>query len=123
MFPTAKKKPDMSIILGIGKKGPNEEAPPSPFGKPKAPTPADEPPAEEIPGENEAGEGIPPEAVSYRTAAQQCQSCEYMGEDGNCSKLMMPVEPDSGCNLHSPKGGGEDMGAGAEMPTGEQVPA
>jgi hypothetical protein len=59
------------------------------------------------PQEQESGEGIPPEAVSFRTAEQQCGQCAYFGE-GECSKLQMAVGEQDGCNLWK-SGGGVEM--------------
>jgi hypothetical protein len=94
-----KSKPGIAIMMGIGPKPRGEEAPPK-FGGDSEPAPVEES-AEEEAAEGESG--IPPEAVCYRGAEKQCQSCEYMGEDGMCSKLMMQVEPEAGCNLHEAK--------------------
>lgn len=64
------------------------------------------------------GPTVSPEAVSYRTADQQCNSCEYMGQDGTCAVLKMPVEESSGCNAH--KGGGDQGGdMGDDMSGGD----
>ncbi len=110
-----KKKPDFSAIFAMGPKKPAESAPPD-FGGTAAdaePDPND--PNEAAENENEGGAGIKPEAVSYRTAAETCGSCQYMQDDGNCSKLMMPVADGDGCNLHEAK-------SGAEMTAGEPTP-
>jgi len=96
-----KSKPGIAIMMGIGPKPRGEEAPPK-FGADRTPASVEES-AEEESAEGEGG--IPPEAVCYRGPEKQCQSCEYMGDDGMCSKLMIQVEPEAGCNLHEAKGG------------------
>ncbi len=111
-----KKKPDFSVILGMGPKRPAESAPPdfASGASDSEPDPAD--PNEAAENENESGAGIKPEAVSYRTSAETCGSCEYMQDDGNCSQLKMLVDEADGCNLHTEKQGGEMAGGeGAPM--------
>lgn len=58
------------------------------------------------------GPTVSPEAVNYRTADQQCNSCEYMGQDGTCAVLKMPVQENDGCNAHKAGGDQGDMGGG-----------
>ncbi len=104
-----KKKPDFASMLGMSPKRPPETGPPDmDMGEPE-PDPGD-PNESTEPGEGaDTGMGIKPEAVSYRTAAQVCGSCSFMQDDGNCSKLMMPVAEGDGCNLHTPREGAETM--------------
>lgn len=63
--------------------------------------------------EEMGGFTLMPDAVCYRTADQQCKSCEYLQEGNQCKVLNMVVEDDAGCNAHESKS--EDM----EMPTDE----
>ncbi len=111
-FP-AKKKPDFSLILGMGPKRPPQSGPPD-FGGKSDPEPDPGDPNESAEGETSGA--IKPEAVCYRTADQTCGSCEYMQDDGQCSRLMMPVADGDGCNLHEPKAGGTEMAGSDQMP-------
>ncbi len=111
-----KKKPDFNAMFAMGPKKPAESAPPD-FGGNAAdsePDPSD--PNEAAENENEGGAGIKPEAVSYRTSAETCASCEYMQDDGNCSQLKMPVAEGDSCNLHTPKQGGETAATEEQPP-------
>ncbi len=62
---------------------------------------------------------IRPEAVAYHDDAQNCQSCSFFGDGGQCKVLAMQVNPVGGCNAFepgaSPEGGDQgpvDTGAG-----------
>lgn len=56
-----------------------------------------EDPVEETPAAPEVS--ITPEAVCYRDSQQTCGNCAYMGADGSCAALNIPVEAGDGCNL------------------------
>lgn len=104
------KKPGIMIAVGVGPKKPSGGMPMPAFpGKKTAPK-APEPEAAND-GDLDDGGGIPPEAVSYRSADQKCGSCTFH-DGGQCSKLQMPVEEDAGCNLYD--AAGDDMGAGEQ---------
>lgn len=100
---------------------------PSGFGGPPKPKPAAPPMADDDPDQDgdidtDAGPDpdqdqdqggsptITPEAVAYRTADQQCNSCEYMGQGGDCAVLKMQVQENDGCNAHSPRSQQEQPG-------------
>lgn len=108
MFGKPKPKADLGAPSDFG-------PPPAPRGKAGAPPMIDPDQDQDIdtdtgpdPDQDQdtGGPTVTPEAVSYRTAEQQCNSCEYMGEDGNCAVLKMPVEENSSCNAHK-AGAGE----------------
>ncbi len=114
-------KPDLTMILGIGGKKPKHSAPPSFDSAEEEPLPTAEA-GEPEPEGDEGGEAIPPEAVCYRDAQQHCEACVYMGEDGTCSKLKIPVEPTASCNLFSATDqGAADLSMGEEMPMEEAI--
>ncbi len=114
-----KKKPDMTLILGMGPKRKPQSAMPDMPGMARDPEPDPNDLSENGEGAETEGGAIKPEAVCYRTADQHCESCEYMGEDGQCSRLMMPVEPMASCNLYESKGGVLDEEAN-HMPMGAE---
>lgn len=87
-------KPDMSVMLGIGKKPPKGEAPPPMAGK-KAPAPTPQPEPEEP---EDHGGRIPAQAVGYHGEAERCDACAHF-VDGNCARLEMAVEPGGHCAL------------------------
>lgn len=107
-------KSGFAALIGIGK--PRDSAPP-PFGGSKE---AEEPEgmAEEV-EEHAEGEGIPPEAVAYRDENQVCGACAYMEQDGNCSKLKIPVGPGASCLLfRQTEQGAADMEPDMELEMG-----
>ncbi len=102
-------RPNMQMMVGLGKKRPPSPSIPS-FGGPKAPfmpkraavgdtadpaaDPADPMEGSE-PSGGEAG-GISPEEVDY-SANDNCGTCTNMGGDGNCTKYNFPVEETGHC--------------------------
>lgn len=138
-----KKKPGLMIAIGIPKGGPSDDSTsngPDPQSKPPSPAPmgggipppvhprdlaatSPDPLAAVGAGgggggqgqESTTGKAVPPHAVAYHTAAENCGACEYMGPDGNCSWLKMPVQHGDHCLLFEQKGGMEpdsdDLGA------------
>lgn len=106
------------IAVGIPKKPSGGMPMPSMPGKQKPPMSmgkSDTPPSND--GDLDDGGGIPPEAVSYRSADQKCSSCTF--SDGtNCSKLQMPIEHEASCNLFDSKGDEQQGDDGDSMVTG-----
>lgn len=58
---------------------------------------------------------IKPESVNYHDEAHACSSCQYMGQDSQCSVLQMQVSPEGGCNAYE-GGGGEQEPDADDMP-------
>ncbi len=50
---------------------------------------------------------IRPESVAYHDELHTCETCQYMGQDGNCAVLQMQVSPQGGCNAFEAGAGGE----------------
>lgn len=71
---------------------------------------------DQMPGATPA---IDPIAVNFHPGPRSCSLCEFMGPDGTCAVLQMPVSPDdSGCNAFKAKEeGGGDMGGDQGMGT------
>lgn len=86
MPPPMSGKPKIGVAIAIQK----------PKGQTPPPMAGDEPDEDDRGG---ADDGIPPEAVDYRTEDQTCQYCAYMGSDGQCSKLHIPVSEGDSCRL------------------------
>lgn len=97
----------LMIAIGVGK--PKPGGPPDLRG-PDEPDDDETQPEQEPDGDEGSGEAVPPDAVSYRTASEQCHLCNYMMHDGTCSRLKIPVAPGDGCNLFR---GREDESDGA----------
>lgn len=111
MFP-AKKKPDMSLILGIGKKPAPEQAPPAP-GVKSAP-PAATPPVDS----QEQGEGdLTPEMLDYHGGEENCGACRHFTEPSTCDRWPDPVDAMGHCEGFQGSDTGDQMQA-ADM--GEQ---
>lgn len=53
---------------------------------------------------------IKPEAVSYHDDPQNCGSCQYFGDGGQCAVLAMQVSDGGGCNAFEPMAQGGDQG-------------
>lgn len=141
---TPKKKKSLMIGLMVGQPKDSEQAggppgtedkPPEPVGSPE---PAHQPPTAATPpgpeaggsamgqgqGESTMGKPIPPEAVGFHTAAENCGACEYMLPDSNCSWLKIPVQHGDHCQLFQMKGGEpdmDDMAAGGPPPSAEAM--
>jgi hypothetical protein len=98
---------DLSIILGIGKKKPGDEPPPSyPSAKATSTSPGSSPMGDESP-EEETAEGaggqLSPDEVNY-SSGDLCESCSNMNPNGQCDLYHFPVEPDGHCQAgYSPK--------------------
>lgn len=80
-------------------------------------------PAEEKAEHSMDGKYVKPEAVGYRSSEEKCSTCEYMGKDGQCSWLGMPVEPEASCALHefrdeAAETPGEEADGSNEQPKG-----
>lgn len=86
----------------------------APPGGPIAPPSASEAPE---PAMAEAAEhqSIPPEAVAYHDGSENCGACEYLGEQDQCSRLQMPVDPAGHCTLFTAGGGGSDAAVAPEL--------
>lgn len=65
---------------------------------------------------------IKPEAVAYHDQDQDCKSCMYFGQDGQCAVLQMQVSPDGGCNAFEPGGAPADQSEGMAAPGGNMGP-
>ncbi len=89
--------------------------PPKPQGHGSAPgsptdpssVPAQAPPfSGGAPGDDEMseGEGVPPDAVCYHTATENCGGCSHMEPSGNCTWLKIQVQPGDWCRLYESKG-------------------
>lgn len=66
---------------------------------------------------------IKPEAVGYHDDPQNCQGCQYFGQDSNCAVLQMQVSPEGGCAAFEAGPGSQpgDQSQGMQMsggPTG-----
>lgn len=51
---------------------------------------------------------ITPEAVNYHTADENCSGCQYMGDDGQCAVLKMPVQDGDHCGAFTAKDEGAE---------------
>lgn len=49
---------------------------------------------------------IKPEAVGYHDDPQNCQGCQYFGQDSTCAVLQMQVSPQGGCAAFEAGAGG-----------------
>jgi len=104
------QKPKVGLMIAVG--GPKE---PPRLGAPgqrsslSQRNDAQETPEGEREFHEQGGAARPtPESVNYRTSAETCGRCEYMGQDGQCAFLQMPVEEGDSCNRFESKG--EDEG-------------
>jgi hypothetical protein len=52
-----------------------------------------------------------PESLHYHDDAQNCGSCEYMGQGGQCQILGMPVQAEGACSAWEGKDEVSQMGA------------
>lgn len=104
------KKPDLTMILGIGKRKPGQDAPPS-FGKPKADVAETPDTPEEETAEGESG--ITPEEVDY-SSNDLCDTCANMSPDGQCAKYHFAVDKSGHC-----AGGYEPKADGSPQETEE----
>lgn len=106
--PAAKAAPPFASAGGADQRGAAVDdmgaEPPPPQGAPKAAPPAG------------AGgdEGIAPEAVCYRSEMETCGQCTY-NDQGQCSKLQIPVSDGDGCNLFKDRGGQDQPGAAEQF--------
>jgi len=101
----------VALAIGVPKDGANSSSPASPPGAdptnddsapPQAPPSADG--TSPVDDEMAEGEGVPPDAVCYHTAAENCGGCSHMEASGNCTWLKIPVQPGDWCKLYEPKG-------------------
>lgn len=125
------KKPDISIILGLGK--PSASSRPPLFSKPKSqeanpeggivdPIVTREP----EPEMEEAASSlvIPPESVCFRAAEETCGNCSHMGADGQCAALKIAVNAGDGCNLFAMREpGANEMERAAETEAPPEISA
>lgn len=106
-------------------------APPPIGGAPDAAAPPVAPPA--APQADPGNPTVKPESVNYHDDPQQCQTCMYMDESGQCAVLKMQVSPEGACNAYEPKGGDQggamgdpdmdqDMDQGGPPTAGAQSP-
>ena len=122
------------MIIASGKKKGSMEPPPAPPKKtkpippqfqrtvqpPPPPDPDELDESSEAAGmmdEPEPGAGaheLTPKEVGY-AAGNLCGSCEYMGEDGSCSKYNFPVTEDGHCEAGYEAKGGEPGAGDDEM--------
>jgi hypothetical protein len=106
------------MIAAIPKVGPpGTGGPPEGGGarNPVSPRPARAlPPPKPEPTAGGEGDGggsphkITPEAVNYRSEQETCGNCLYMGDDGGCEILLIPVSHGDGCNAFKDKSTGND---------------
>jgi hypothetical protein len=67
---------------------------------------------------------ITPEMVDYHTGEENCGGCMYMGQDGTCAVLKMPVGESDWCKAFTPQGGGSgDPSASPEGMNPEMMPS
>lgn len=93
------------MILGIGKRKPGQDAPPS-FGKPKADVTETPDTPEEETAEGESG--ITPEEVDY-SSNDLCETCANMSSDGQCTKYHFAVDKTGHCEAgYEAKDGGAE---------------
>jgi hypothetical protein len=96
------KKPGLGVMIAVGKEPPRLGAP----GQKSPVSPRND--QQETPGdeqrEDSGAVNATPESVNYRTSAETCGRCEYMGQDGSCSFLGIPVEDGDSCNRFEAKG-------------------
>jgi hypothetical protein len=106
------KKPDLTMILGVGKRPPREEAPP-PFGGSKAtpPNPADGVDAAEQESD------LTPEMLDYSGPEEHCEACKHFTAPSTCDRWADPVDATGHCEGFqgsSDQGGTGDLGADGE---------
>src|SRR5579863_1216965 len=63
-----------------------------------------------------------PEMLDYHTGDENCGACMYMGDDGTCAVLEMPVGETDWCKAFTPHAGGGTPG-GTEGANPEMQPS
>lgn len=116
MSPSPRKKPDFSMIMGLGPKRKPESAPPA-FGG-DAPAPVLEPDGDEMAG----GSGVTPEMLSYHGSGENCQACSHFTDPSTCDRFPEPVEAMGWCKGFEGGDTGDQMQA-ADMQPMEQPAA
>lgn len=103
------QKPNMPMILGIGKKKPKPEDPPEPPGAAGAPPDDAEPdpgdpnePMEmaagaEPPLDGGGGSDLTPDMLDYHDGTQSCGNCTMYTAPSTCSRWPDPVEDAGWC--------------------------
>ncbi len=122
----AAKKPDMGMILGIGKKKKPDEAPPDLPGAGGPPDDVEPDPgdpmedAEMAAGEppelggappGAGGSDLTPDMLDYHDGTASCGNCTMFTAPSTCSRWPDPVEEAGWCKGFVPNAGG-----GPEMP-------
>ena len=120
-FP-AKKKPDMTLILGIGRK-PKPSAPP-PFGGTETPEEeAAEPPSAEPDGDESSTGSLTPEMMHYSGPEEHCAMCSHFTAPTTCDRWADPVDEGGHCSGFQGADTGDQMQASDMMPAEEEMPA
>jgi len=106
----------LMVAIGIPKGGGGKPDIGSPGGldepMPKRGAMAPQQQEAESPEEDQAEEKATPEEVGYHSGSETCQSCKFMGDDGDCKRWGFDVDPGGWC--HAWASGQQEMGGGQE---------
>lgn len=123
MSPMGKKKPDFTMIMGLGPKRKPESGPPA-FGGEKTGAPGAEvdTPATD-PAEELAEGSLTPEMLSYHGGTENCGACSHFTDPATCDRFPDPVEVAGYCKGFESGDTGDQMQAADMGEQGMEQPA
>ncbi len=110
------KKPDLTMIFGIGGKKPKPSAPPS-FGDDAEPDATDPMESQET---DETDGNLTPEMLHYSGPEEHCAMCSHFTAPSTCDRFSDPVDEAGHCSGFQSADTGDQEQA-ADMPAGDEA--